>query len=298
LPPVPVTACACDIKIEKRLALFLFSPYDKTMLISQIRTHPLRIVSAGYFLRRRFAGCLFVLIALAGFTACVPKNAPDESVVPAAAPSAPEHDVVAAARKGIGTPYRFGGASPLTGFDCSGLVLWSYGQIGIQLPRSAREQIRFGSPVQRREDLKPGDIVVFKGTRSRTGWHSGIYAGDGRFIHSPGSGKVVTESGMDEQYFARRFAGARRIPGGADGRALYSAYLERVKNSPATAAGTAVPAGKNKKKHPVRQTGTTGYAAHKIASARRHTAVSKPVAATKKQHKATVAAAGQARKAR
>ncbi|MDR2123883.1 MAG: C40 family peptidase [Desulfovibrio sp.] len=229
-----------------------------------------RFVSSGSSRRLRSVCCYLLSAVLAVTSACASINAPDEQPASEARSSASEHDVVAAARKGLGAPYRFGGSSPQTGFDCSGLVLWSYGQIGIRLPRSAREQIRFGMPVQSREDLKPGDIVVFKGIRSRTGWHSGIYAGNGKFIHSPSNGKVVAESGMDEEYFARRFAGARRIPRDGSEQALYAAYLEKVKSEAAAGAGSS--AGKNSKsgkKHPARQAKASGNVAHKSAGARR-----------------------------
>lgn len=134
-----------------------------------------------------------------------------------------KHDVIAAAKSAIGTPYRFGGRSPETGFDCSGLVSWSYEQAGIKLPRRAREQLSYGASVPKSE-LQPGDIVVFKGTRGRTGWHSGIYTGDNKFVHSPNKGKTVTETSLDEAYYAKRFAGACRIPRDGDAETLYAAY--------------------------------------------------------------------------
>jgi cell wall-associated NlpC family hydrolase len=254
-----------------------------------------RFVSAGSSRRLRSVCCFLLSAALAVVSACAFKNEPDEAAAPKAAASpATEQDVVAAARKGLGAPYRFGGTSPQTGFDCSGLVLWSYEQAGIRLPRSAREQIRFGMPVQRKEDLKPGDIVVFKGIRSRTGWHSGIYAGNGKFIHSPSNGKVVTESGMDEEYFARRFAGARRIPRDGSEKALYAAYLEQVKSEAAAGAGSSAgKSGKSGKKHPARQAKATGYVALKNAGTRRHS-VDKHASAAKKRQtpvKRTVATA-------
>ena len=150
--------------------------------------------------------------------------------------------VIEAARSNIGVPYRFGGTSPETGFDCSGFVRWSYEQVGIQLPRRASEQYQFGDRVAKK-DLRPGDIVVFKGSRSRTGWHSGIYTGEGMFIHSPNKGKAVTESTLESGYFAKNFVGACRIPPNADAAELYAAFQERQRSS-----ASAKKAGKSAKK--------------------------------------------------
>lgn len=151
-----------------------------------------------------------LLMALALLGGCAAKQ---QAAPPAPSASVDQKmDVIEAARSNIGVPYRFGGRSPQTGFDCSGLVCWSYEQVGISLPRRASDQLRFGEKVEKKEDLQPGDIVVFKGTRGRTGWHSGIYAGNGKFVHSPRTGKTVTESNLSETYYAKRYAGARRIP--------------------------------------------------------------------------------------
>jgi cell wall-associated NlpC family hydrolase len=173
-----------------------------------------------------------VLIGLALLTgACVRQ---DSSELVSDQPVSPDgiariSNVVDAVRSNIGVPYRFGGTSPATGFDCSGLVCWSYSQVGIQLPRSAREQLLFGDAVEKRKDLEPGDIVVFKGMRNRTGWHAGIYTGDGKFVHSPTTGKSVTESSLNEAYYAKRYAGARRIPLDGSAAAMYADYKARQK---------------------------------------------------------------------
>lgn len=119
-------------------------------------------------------------------------------------------NVVDIARSAIGARYKFGGTSPETGLDCSGLVCWVYEQVGVSVPRQAKEQLLYGLPVGR-SSLKPGDIVVFKSPRSRSGWHSGIYSGNGMFVHSPSAGKSVTESSMHEDYYANRFMGATRL---------------------------------------------------------------------------------------
>lgn len=151
-------------------------------------------------------------------------------------------DVIDAARSNLGVRYRYGGNSPQTGFDCSGLVCWSYEQVGISLPRRARDQLMFGVKVEKNE-LQPGDIVVFKGTYGRSGWHSGIYTGDGKFIHSPSSGKGVTESALSEAYFARRYAGASRIPRDGSAASLYAEYQKRE-----AANAKAAKSGKSKSK--------------------------------------------------
>ncbi len=169
---------------------------------------------------------LFLLGALLVSLGCATRQAVPDSPSLADAPAVEKKlDVLEAARSNIGAPYRYGGNSPQSGFDCSGLVCWSYEQAGIALPRRARDQLMFGLKVDK-SDLQPGDIVVFKGTRGRSGWHSGIYSGDGKFIHSPGTGKSVTESALNEAYFARRYAGATRIPRDGTAAKMYAEYLK------------------------------------------------------------------------
>ena len=177
---------------------------------------------------------LLGMILFAG--GCVKKQPPQLTANQRNSPRVEQKmDVTESARSTIGTPYKFGGNSPETGFDCSGLVCWSYRQVGIDLPRRAKDQLMFGERVTRKEDLQLGDIVVFKGTRGRTGWHSGIYTGDGKFVHSPSTGKTVTEDRLDEKYYAQRFAGARRIPRDGSAAALYAKYTAELKAEAVTA---------------------------------------------------------------
>jgi hypothetical protein len=116
----------------------------------------------------------------------------------------------------LGVPYRFGGSSPRTGFDCSGLVNHVFRQaFGLSLPRSAHEIARAGAAVAR-GDLMPGDLVFFN-TRGFTHSHVGIYIGDSKFVHAPNSRGRVRIDDMDNTYYRARFDGARRIAPSEDG---------------------------------------------------------------------------------
>jgi cell wall-associated NlpC family hydrolase len=110
----------------------------------------------------------------------------------------------------LGTPYRYGGASPREGFDCSGLVLHAYYRAwGVRLPRRTAEQRRLGKAI-RAIDLQPGDLVFYN-TRGRAYSHVGIYVGHGHFVHAPRSGQTVRMEKMDTSYWRPRFNGARRL---------------------------------------------------------------------------------------
>lgn len=105
--------------------------------------------------------------------------------------------------------YRRGGHAPSTGFDCSGFVHYVFAQVfGVDLPQNSAGQYQTGTQVAR-SDMKPGDLVFFK-THGKRVSHVGIYLGEGRFIHSPTTGERVRVSNLSENYWARRFAGARR----------------------------------------------------------------------------------------
>ena len=117
--------------------------------------------------------------------------------------------VVSTARSQLGVPYKYGGVSPKTGFDCSGLIYWSYGQYGFSVPRQASGQASAGKAVQKSQ-LQQGDIVVFR-ISGRNGLHTGLYSGNGRFIHSPSSGKKIREDSINDDYWKRRYVSARRV---------------------------------------------------------------------------------------
>jgi cell wall-associated NlpC family hydrolase len=126
---------------------------------------------------------------------------PDGSVVPPSQYTG----VVGIAMRYLGVPYVWGGSSP-SGFDCSGLVAYAYGQMGVSLPHYTGAQWNVGVAVSR-GDLQPGDLVFFDGLG-----HVGLYIGGDQFIHAPHSGTVVQISSLSGWY-ASTYVGARRITG-------------------------------------------------------------------------------------
>ena len=123
----------------------------------------------------------------------------------APAPSSRGARVASIATRYLGIPYRWGGTSPSTGFDCSGFVMYLYRQVGVSLPHNAAMQYGHGRAVSR-GSLRRGDIVFFNGLG-----HNGIYLGGGRFVHSPSSGDVVKISRLSEGWYSSRYVGARRV---------------------------------------------------------------------------------------
>jgi cell wall-associated NlpC family hydrolase len=119
---------------------------------------------------------------------------------------------VALARAQIGRPYVWGGASPQTSFDCSGLVQWVYGQVGVRLPRTAQQQFNATARVGR-DDLQPGDLVFFTRTypSSEPITHVGIYVGNGRMVNAPTVGDVVREMPVFTGFWGAHYAGAGRV---------------------------------------------------------------------------------------
>lgn len=119
-------------------------------------------------------------------------------------------DLVVNAMGSLGVPYKRGGNSAETGFDCSGFVRAMFQQtVGLLLPRRADQQAAATQVIDKKE-LQPGDLVFFN-TMRRSFSHVGIYVGDGKFIHSPRSGSEVRVEDMGISYWARRFNGARRV---------------------------------------------------------------------------------------
>ncbi len=132
-------------------------------------------------------------------------EAPTSDVAPPPADGSRGAQVVAIAMQYLGIPYVWGGASPSQGFDCSGLTMYVFAQIGISLPHYAAAQYGMGVAVSK-DQLAPGDLVFFRGLG-----HMGMYIGGGNFIHAPRTGDVVKISSLSESYYVSNWVGARRI---------------------------------------------------------------------------------------
>lgn len=120
--------------------------------------------------------------------------------------------VVDSATGFLGRPYRWGGVSPETGLDCSGLTMTAYRLNGLALPRASAEQFSVGEPVSLR-GLKEADLVFFAEEDGTTPTHVGLYLGEGRFIHAPSRGDVVRVDALSNRHYERRFLGARSYLG-------------------------------------------------------------------------------------
>jgi len=121
-------------------------------------------------------------------------------------------DVALYALSMLGVDYRYGGAEPDGGLDCSGLIQYVFQQVtGATLPRTTREMSQLGRKVALK-DLKPGDLVFFN-TRRLPFSHVGLYLGEDRFIHAPRAGAGVEIVSLSSAYWQKRFMGARRLVG-------------------------------------------------------------------------------------
>ena len=133
-------------------------------------------------------------------------------LAPGAPTGGPHPQVVDLARSYIGMPYVWGGASPQTSFDCSGLVQWVFRQTGVGVPRTAQQQYDATERISP-DQLQPGDLVFFAQTYPSPEWitHVGIYAGNGMMVNATAQGDAVREMPVFTGYWLSKYAGAGRV---------------------------------------------------------------------------------------
>jgi len=116
--------------------------------------------------------------------------------------------IITTANRYVGVPYRWGGESPRTGFDCSGLTMVVYRINGLDLPRSSGQQWKAGISINRHQ-LRKGDLVFFATRGGSRISHVGIYTGGDKFLHAPGRGRRIQTSSLSSKYYSARYVGAR-----------------------------------------------------------------------------------------
>ncbi|HEX6996638.1 MAG TPA: C40 family peptidase [Gammaproteobacteria bacterium] len=118
-------------------------------------------------------------------------------------------DVVAELAMGqVGVPYRYGGADPREGFDCSGLVFYTYARAGLEVPRTSQELFKSARKIALRE-VNAGDLMFFQDQEKLS--HVGIYVGDGLFVHAPASGRTVSVASIDSPYYRQHLVAVGRL---------------------------------------------------------------------------------------
>jgi peptidoglycan DL-endopeptidase CwlO len=177
---------------------------ERRQLLSSIKSEIDRIQAAERAQQAQLAAQARARLSTAGAEVLNASAGAITSSEPVYAPPPGQYGgVVGIAMQYLGTPYVYGGASP-GGFDCSGLVMYAFAQIGVSLPHNAAAQYGYGVPVSR-DQLQAGDLVFFNGLG-----HVGIYVGGGSFIHAPHTGDVVKISSLSGWY-SSTWVGARRL---------------------------------------------------------------------------------------
>jgi peptidoglycan DL-endopeptidase CwlO len=149
------------------------------------------------------AACAFPATAASGESPAVPVVTSENT--PALTPPTKAERAVSFAVEAVGIPYRWGGESPASGFDCSGLVRWAYGRVGVDLPHSSYALYGVGRRVNDAR-LEAGDVLFFEGLG-----HVGLYLGRGRMVHAPQSGRNVEIVRLASTSYGGRLVGARRV---------------------------------------------------------------------------------------
>ncbi|ROL72146.1 peptidase P60 [Pseudomonas chlororaphis] len=159
----------------------------------------------------------FIVLA-ALLSACASRTPPPAQVVrapvfnPSQNFSPVAEDVLFRALGLVGTPYRWGGNTPDSGFDCSGLIGYVYRDAaGISLPRSTREMIGMQAPDVGKDALQTGDLIFFATNGGSQVSHAGIYVGEGRFVHAPATGGTVKLDSLSKTYWQKAYLSAKRV---------------------------------------------------------------------------------------
>jgi cell wall-associated NlpC family hydrolase len=178
------------------------------------KPHPPRVV---VFMSITLRIVVISLAALLGACASAPPPQPrvvqrPVIVAPAENTNPAAEDVLFRALGLVGTPYRWGGNTPDSGFDCSGLIGFVYRDAaGIALPRSTRDMIVMRAPSVGRQQLQSGDLVFFATGGGSQVSHAGIYVGEGRFVHAPATGGTVKLDSLDKPYWQKAYLDAKRV---------------------------------------------------------------------------------------
>lgn len=158
------------------------------------------------------AARLLLWSVLFGLLAACSSQRPDPAITYTARSSSVQpSDVLFRAIGLVGTPYRWGGNTPESGFDCSGLIGYVYrGAAGVSLPRTTTQMSQRGVEVGR-SALQVGDLLFFATSGGRRVSHAGIYVGGGRFVHAPSSGGTVRLDRLDNSYWQKTYLTAKRV---------------------------------------------------------------------------------------
>lgn len=156
---------------------------------------------------------MILLLALLLPAAWADEPAPDETVAAEEGQQlASFDDMVVVALSLIGTPYKYGGASPETGFDCSGLVKYILGLSSpVELPRTSHEMYTMSGRSLKESELKAGDLLFFRIGKSKRINHVAVYIGENRFVHAPSKGNAVRVDPLGSSYWQKYYVGARRV---------------------------------------------------------------------------------------
>jgi cell wall-associated NlpC family hydrolase len=161
---------------------------------------------------------LALLVFAALLSACASRTPPPAPVVRAPVFTSAEtfspvaEDVLFRALGLVGTPYRWGGNTPDSGFDCSGLIGYVYRDAaGITLPRSTREMIGMRAQDVEQGALQTGDLIFFATNGGSQVSHAGIYVGEGRFVHAPATGGTVKLDSLSKAYWQKAYLSAKRV---------------------------------------------------------------------------------------